>query len=356
MKNPKRTPAPASTHQRISMRDIAAKIGVSHTTVSLALKDHPRISKQVCEQIKKTAEEMGYRPDPMLSALANYRRGRGDAKISAGIAWINAWENPNQLRRYKEFDCYWSGASRAAAKLGYRLEEFRVNQDFSPKRLHQVLSTRAIRGILLPPHGDHPPVWEDFPWSLYSVVRYGRSIPDPPFHVVTADQVLNTTLAFRKILERGYERIGFVDCREATVKPGHLFLAGFLAAQTALEESLRIPVLNLSLTPDTGRHKDVAQWVKKHRVEAILTSFSDLPLILKKAHLRVPEDVALAGTTIFDTAISAGINQHPEEIGRVGMLLLNSLINDRDTGVPTIYRQSLVEGSWIDGDSLPHPG
>lgn len=340
---------------RVSLRDIAAKLGVSHTTVSLALRDNPRISREVCERIHKTAEEMGYRPDPMLSALANYRRGRSDTKISAGIAWINAWKNPEQLRSYREFDCYWNGASRAAAKLGYRLEEFRVNHDFSPKRLHQILHTRAIRGILLPPHSD-PPVWEDFPWDHYSVVRYGRSVPRPPFHVVTADQVLNTILAFRKIHERGYDRIGFVDCREATVKPGHQFLAGFLSAQTALDESLRIPVLNLSLTPDSGRHKDVAGWVKKHRVEAILTSFSELPRILEKAGLRVPDDVALAGTTVFDTAISAGIDQHPEEIGRVGLLLLNSLINDRDTGVPGIYRQSLVEGSWTDGDSLPRRG
>jgi LacI family transcriptional regulator len=241
---------------------------------------------------------------------------------------------------------------RAAEKLGYRLEEFRVNRDFTPKRLHQVLNTRAIRGILLPPHAE-PPVWEDFPWDHYSVVRYGRSIPEPPFHVVTAAQVLNTILAFRKIRELGYERIGFVDCREATVKPGHLFLAGFLGAQTALDESQRIPVLNLSLTPDPGRHKNVAKWVKKHRVEAILTSFSELPRILKEANLRVPQDVALAGTTTFDTSISAGIDQHPEEIGRVGLLLLNSLINDRETGLPQIYRQSLVEGSWIDGPSLP---
>lgn len=339
--------------RRVSLRDIGQRLGVSHTTVSLALKDDLRITTSVRQLVKATAEEMGYRPDPMLSALATYRRNRSGLPMSAGIAWINAWQDADALRRYREFDCYWRGAERAAEKFGYRLEEFRAGADCSPARLHQILHTRGIRGILLPPHSD-PPSWKNFPWEHYSVVRYGRSMPHPPFHVITADQVLNTMLAFRKIRERGYERIGFVDCREATVKPGHLFLAGFLSARTALDQTMRVPVLNLSLTRNSGRAAQLAAWVKKHRVEAILTSFNELPAILAKAGLRVPDDVALAGTTVLDTPISAGIDQHPEEIGRVGFLLLHSLINDRDTGIPTIYRQSLIEGSWVDGDSLPH--
>ena len=63
--------------------------------------------------------------------------------------------------------------------------------------------------------------------------------------------------------------------------------------------------------------------------------------------------IGVAGTTILDTPISAGINQHPEEIGRVGLLMLKSLINDGARGIPPIFRQIQVEGSWSDGDSAP---
>ena len=45
--------------------------------------------------------------------------------------------------------------------------------------------------------------------------------------------------------------------------------------------------------------------------------------------------------------------QHPEEIGRVGLLMLKSLINDGARGIPPIFRQIQVEGSWSDGDSAP---
>jgi len=36
--------------------------------------------------------------------------------------------------------------------------------------------------------------------------------------------------------------------------------------------------------------------------------------------------------------------------------MLNSLINDDTRGIPGIFRQNLVEGSWGDGTSLPRIG
>ena len=80
---------------------------------------------------------------------------------------------------------------------------------------------------------------------------------------------------------------------------------------------------------------------------------AEFPAMLRGAKLKVPDDIGLAATTIIDTDVNAGIDQHPEEIGRVGFLMLNSLINDGSRGIPKIFRQVLVEGSWVDGSDLP---
>jgi LacI family transcriptional regulator len=56
---------------------------------------------------------------------------------------------------------------------------------------------------------------------------------------------------------------------------------------------------------------------------------------------------------VLDGGADSGMDQHPEEIGRVGMLLLNSLIHDGAHGIPAIFRQTVVEGRWVDGSSLP---
>ncbi len=340
------------TPPRVSLRDIAAKLGVSHSTISLSLRDNPRISADMKERVRKAAEQMGYRPDPMLAALANYRRGSENKAISAGIAWINAWTEPDELRSLKEFDHYWHGAFKAAEKFGYRLEEFRIGKECSPKRLHQILSTRGIRGILLPPHG-FTPDWQNFPWEQYSVVRFGRSIHEPACHIVTADQIANTMLAVQKIHERGYQRIGFVAKEGELSKRGMQFELGFIGGQRLIGVPDPIPVL-IQRTADTAEWKRVFNaWFKEHRPDAIFTADPSISAFLKALGLKVPQDVALAVTSVLDAKADSGIDQHPEEIGRVGFLMLNSLINDRARGIPPIFRQILVEGSWVDGSSLP---
>lgn len=338
---------------RISLRDLAKLVGVSHVTVSLALRDSPQISAAMKERVKAVAKEQGYSPDPMLSALSSYSRSKSEVKFHAVVGWINAWQKPDKLRGFEEFDAYWTGATGAAQKLGYRLEEFRIGKEFPVRRLHRVLSARGIRGLLLPPHSEQPD-WGDFPWEKYFVVKFGRGLSQPQTHLVTADQVLNTVLSFEKMQELGYRSIGFVTKSHSYEGVhGHLFEAGFVVAQQAIAAKQRLPILRLAGLTQTESIAQLKKWVAKHRPDAI---FSDLPGILgflKKANLRVPEDFALAATTLNDTGVDTGIDQHPQEIGRVGMLLLNSIINDRAIGTPSIFRQTLIEGTWVQGTSMP---
>lgn len=334
------------------MRDIARMAGVSHSTVSLALKDHPRISQEVKLRIRKLCEEVGYRPDPMLAALAHYRLTKSEAPITASIAWINGWPEPERLRKHREFDFYWQGAHAAAEKFGYRLEEFQLGREMSPQRLHQILSTRGVRGILLPPH-QIAPEWKDFPWHEYSVVRFGRSLKHPNVHLVTADQVANTILAVDAMRKRGYRRIGYLSDEKHDREHGMLFSAGYMHFCHGLPAADQVPLLDIGGLNPQAYGKAVLAWIKKHRIEAIFTNRSELMAMLAELGVKVPGDIAVAVTSVLDARADAGIDQHPEEIGRVGFLMLNSLINDGARGIPEIFRQILVEGSWVDGTTLP---
>ncbi len=346
-------PDPSGKH--VTLRDIAKAMGISHSTVSLALRNHPRISAAVTQKVHQIAEKMGYKPDPMLAALAVYRRGKNDRPISSALAWVNAWPNPDDLRKHKEFDCYWKGASAAAAKFGYRLEEFRLDANNTPERLHQILSTRGIRGILLPPHFEQPD-WGDFPWDQYSIVRFGRTLQSPCCHLVTADQVANTMLAYQEIHKRGYKRIGFVAHDFELKTLGIIFELGFLGGQRLVGAGEGPPTLLLGDVSLAPARKAFQQWLTKHKPDAILTTLPEMPAMLKTAGIKVPGQIGLAATTLLDISVNAGIDQHPEEIGRVGLLMLNSLITDGSRGLPKIFRQVLVEGSWVDGSDLPDVG
>ena len=52
-----------------TIKDVANKLGVSPSTVSRALKDHPEISKKTREAVKKVAHEMHYEPSSLALSL-----------------------------------------------------------------------------------------------------------------------------------------------------------------------------------------------------------------------------------------------------------------------------------------------
>ena len=57
------------SENKVTVRDIARECGVSATTVSLALRNHPRISKKTKEKVQAAARRMNYTGNPLVSAL-----------------------------------------------------------------------------------------------------------------------------------------------------------------------------------------------------------------------------------------------------------------------------------------------
>jgi DNA-binding LacI/PurR family transcriptional regulator len=340
-----------SSPVRVTLRDIAKRLAVSHVTVSLALRDHPRISLAMREKVNRTAEEMGYRPDPMLAALAHYRKSRTETSVRAAIAWINGWQNPKRLRAHKEFDAYWRGASQAAEKFGYHLEEFVVNETLQMNRLEKVLLARGVRGALIPPLQVPLPLhWGEFDWSHFSVVRFSRSVVTPNAHLVASDQASNMVVAFNRIRELGYQRIGFIGVQDMA----QMFAGGFFLAQSAISEHDRVPTLLIPPEDVTQFEKPLLFWLKKYKPDAIIADLPDLREKLERLGYRVPHDIGLAGTSVLEVDAEAGIDQNPEEIGRISVLVMISLINDNHRGVPSILRQILISGKWVDGQSMPN--
>ena len=340
--------------KRVILRDIARRLGVTHATVSMALRNHPAISEKRREQIQRVARQMGYVPDPYLAGLAAYRRATVPAGIRSAIAWINHWEQPEDLRKHGEFDLYWRGAQTAARLYGYNLEEIRWMPEYSARRFEQILLARGIRGVLIPPHAKVPD-WGDFDWSKFSIVRFGLSVPSPDSHQVTADQLRAVIMAVHRIAEYGYRRIGLVMPADVDRRLGGGFVGGFSSAG----QSFHLPVVPPLLTeepvyreqPEKARRL-LVQWLRQRRPDALLTFYRGIPTLLGELGYRVPKDIAVAGTSM-DVPVDAGIDQHSEAIGRIAVETLVSQINLNERGEPPDPYRVLVESRWRDGKSLP---
>ena len=57
----------------VTIKDIARAAGVSHTTVSRALRGSPAISEQTTARIRHLAEDMGYMPSAVAQSLLSRR-------------------------------------------------------------------------------------------------------------------------------------------------------------------------------------------------------------------------------------------------------------------------------------------
>ena len=346
---PAETPKPT----RVSLRDVAREVGVSHVTVSLALRGDPRVSAARRREVETAARRLGYRPDPMLSSLSAYRHSKRPVTIHSVIAWLNQWDDPKALRRLQEFAAYWRGARDTAEALGYRLEEFVVDRSLSAERLQRILGTRSVRGILLPPHpaGFSLP---GFDWSAFSVVRLGVSVKEPRVHVITSDQMNCATLAFTRIREHGYRRIGFVTSRVHDRNTGGNFRAGFLAIQDAL-----VPVGD-QLEPLILEERDAVlderalrPWLRRQRPDAIITTDPRVHDMLTDLGIDVPRHLAAAALSVLDGNFDAGVDQNSYETGQVAMRTLAGLIQQNERGIPQYCRRILVEGRWVPGASMP---
>jgi len=164
-------------------------------------------------------------------------------------------------------------------------------------------------------------------------------------------------MAFKTIHEYGYERISLVTGRDYDSRLGGNFIGGLAAAQELFGFKQILPPL---LTDETVYRSDapkakaaLAKWVKNHRPDAILTTQPQVPGMIRELGLRIPEDVAVAGTSIYDIPVDAGINQNPEAIGRIAVEMLVALINLGECGEPATPCRILVESTWQDGNSLP---
>ena len=337
--------------KRVTLRDIAQELGVSHVTVSKALRNQSGASEELKAKILKKAEEMGYAPDPMLAALSHYRRTSTTKPVQAALAWLNTWSPPDELRRFREFDLYWEGAAYSAQRFGYQLEEFNL-AEIPLRRLETILKTRNIQGILLPPppFGYLTDTLKQLDWSGFVIVRFGHGTAVPKSHYVTSAQMMNTMLAFERAHQLGYHRIGFV-CEYWQTR---FFSVGFSWAQKKIPREQRLPELLLNAADDTEHQLDMLkEWVQETKPDAILTDKAEVPGMLKNLGYRIPEDIGLATTSIHDTPIDAGIDQRPYEIGRAAVRILTALIAERSFGIPDCRNETLIEGQWMDGSMMP---
>lgn len=337
--------------QRVTLRDIAKEVGVHYSTVSMALRDNPRISSEVKAQIKAAADRLGYVPDAALSALNAYRKAKLQAHYQSTIAWIDNWSGEYRLRDQPTFDEYFRGASERARELGYNVEEFSLKRDnLTPDQLSRILRNRGIRGLLLAPQ-PAAGTWLPLAYEWFSVIAFGYSLYPRIFNLVTNHQIHSANLAFNTLKELGYKRIGLYVHRSHDDKVDNAYSIGHWIYHKKHPQEQRIePCLDPSIR---SPKETFERWFRKTAPDVVLfLGGFDLANWIRQLGVRIPEDVGLANLSLAaaDTTLS-GVYENGITIGRTAVDNLVEMLQRGEQGPPTTPIRILVEGVWRNGET-----
>lgn len=334
----------------MNLQFIANQLGLSRSTVSLALRNDPRVAAGTRDRVRRTADELGYQPNPMVSALMSYHRAHRPAPEAQTLALINDFDRIRGWDRWFIFRDIERGARRRAQKLGYKLEEFWLHEKgMSERRMSQILHARGIRGVFVMPLMRDAGAL-DFDWPRFASVGVGFTLREPRIHLAECNLFQGMMLAFRRLRELGHRRIGLATPDYDDERVAHLWLGACLAAQHALPAAERVPPL---LCPGSEWSRErFLDWRERHRPDAVLSVQADVLDWLRVAALRVPEDLGFALLNAPSDEAVAGLNQHGDAIGALAVETLVSLVERNETGLPKHPHNLLVEASWQDGPTV----
>ena len=269
----------------ITIKDIAEHLGLSHPTVSRALRDMPSVRAETRERVKQAAQALGYIPN---SGARMLRRTRSEL---IGVVFPDI-----------QNDFYSATTTVVASHFlahGYKLV-LASSEDEADTELKHIQSLREARvaGIIIAPSvriSDESIALLD----AIPCVQLLRHHPGLPAPAVLIDEHRGALLATRHLIAQGHQRIGLITGHVA-LSTGHARQAGYREAMAeaglSADEDL---ICQGSPRADFGARM-MAHLLDLAQPPTAVVVASSQPMlgvlaVIQKHGIRVPDALALAG-------------------------------------------------------------
>jgi LacI family transcriptional regulator len=315
-----------------TIKDLAAKVGVSVATVSNALNDKPNVGATVRQKVLRAAKQLGYRPHRAAQAM---RKGRTRA---IGLV-LPDLTNPffPQLAQAVE---------NTARNLG--LLVCLIDSQGGPEGERgglTLLSQHGVDGVIWCPVG--PQVPSEVRVLDRPVVLIDR--PRPGFAAVHSNYLMGGQLLAKYALEQGHTRVGLLS-GPSDLESAQQRRNGFVRAfPRRLEIAWEVRVGFDGIL--TREARDIL--LRRQRVTLIVAG-NDLIAInaihfLAEHNVNVPNDVSVAGFDDISWAkiISPRLTTVAQPLAAIGTraveLLQEGMSGARIPSRPTVFDVALVE-------------
>ena len=330
----------------VSQRDIAERVGVPLMSVSRALRGIPLRQPGLAEEIRRVAEEMGYRPDPLVQNLVERKR-RKQREKGVVVAWLGRggakWMKASGADATHPFVRYYRGAQAALDRRGYALHDFGPILAPEGRRVERILRARGVPGVLLGPAVEEAPVPIEQA-DAFSMVQVGRSRHHPLIDRVANDPFYAMTICMENLTERGYQKIGYYDGLDHNLRSGRRWEAAYLLFQQG-----RNRINSLFVEENRNFTKErLLRYVRKDGLDAVVSARAIVWEWLQ-------EDPGLRGLGFAcpnresQNTGMPGVEVDYERIGAGAAEFLINNIQSQRRGLVSPAQTLSIRGSWCDG-------
>lgn len=330
--------------ENITIKDIARELGISPSTVSRALKDHPDISKATRDAVNELAERWNYRPNPIALSLKS-----GSSKTIGVII-------PEVVHYF--FSTVISGIEDVVYQRDYNMILCQSNErwEHEVKNVRALLSSR-VDGILASvakttTNFDH---YRTIVEKNIPLVFFDRVAEEIETDKVVIDDEAGAYKAVNHLLRTGKKRIIHL-AGPPQLAIARNRLSGYIKAMK--EYKLTPSKDDIVMCDDIESAENIVPELlkRKPRPDAFfavndLTAAQAL-MIAKRHGFRVPEEVAIVGFTnsqianLTDPGLTS-VDQKGFEMGQMAAKLLLDRIENRKTHIQTkvITSELVIRGS-----------
>ncbi len=304
---------------RVTLKDIARELGVSPSTVSRALKDHPDISPATKKLVNELAEKLKYRPNAVALSLRSRKTN------------IIALMVPEIVHHF--FSSVISGIEEVALEAGYHVMIFQSNESYEREvAIAQSLASMQVDGLLVSVAKTTRKFghFTDLMREGIPLVFFDRACEEIEADKVVVDDFTGALNAVEYLIRTGCKRIAHFEAPQH-FQIGYQRKRGYISA---LEKSGIAPDEELMVKCDTLEDAlEVTPRIMrlKEPPDAIFAvndmTASGALKVLKQLRFRIPEDVSVIGftdgpvATVTDPQLSS-VSQHGFEMGEKAMALL----------------------------------
>lgn len=314
---------------QITIKDIARELGISPSTVSRALKDHPDISIATKKAVNELADKLNYQPNTVALNL----RQRKTNTIGVII--------PEIVHFF--FSTVISGIEDVAYEAGYNVILAQSNESVEREKSDiKALFNSRVDGLLLSisretTNFDHI---ESIISKGLPIVFYDRMYTNPNTSKVIVDDYVGAKEAVLHLIEQGYKRIAHLEAApglQIAVDRRRGYVDALKENNMPVKETMIIECPNGSLEDGKKATKKLLSLASPP--DAIFANNDLLAmgamLSIKEKGLKIPGDIALMGfsnwffSQLLDPPLSS-VDQPGFEMGQEAARLLIRQIEMKD--------------------------